>query len=199
MRLSEVSWAESELPARSLPDGSRSLAERLARLPDAHPSAWSAAARSSTDWASARTGGDPASQDTWWRGESDIWWRIPDRPPGQADCDDDTGDLDDPGELADYDDLTDSDGPAEAGRTADATGETDDQSDGTSGRGAQPARPRPGAARPGGTRDARSGGNGSAKPDQPGPDRGPYRPWFSSDASGDPWFAPGLEGWVDSS
>jgi hypothetical protein len=211
MRLSEVSWAERALPADSLaaggqvdlasgpgrdwpgrgqPDGSRSLAERLARLPDAHPSAWSAAARSSTDWASARTGSDPASEDTWWRGESDIWWRIPDRSAGEADCDDETGGLDDAGELPDSGDLTD----------ADATRETGDQGSDTGGRGVQPARPAPGAARPDhGVRGARWQGTGSVGPDQYGSDRGPYRPWFSAYVSGDPWFADGLERWVDGS
>jgi hypothetical protein len=208
MRLSEVSLAESALPADSLPAGGRdrpddrrSLAERLARLPDAHPSAWSAAARSSPDWPSARTGGNPASEDTWWRGESDIWWRIPDGSPGEADCDDDTGGLDDPGELADSDDWVDADGPAGPGWAADsddATGETGDQGSGTGARGGQSARWAPGA--PGsdhGGRDGRWGGTGSAGPDQSGRDRGPYRPWFSADASGDPWFAAGLAGWVD--
>jgi hypothetical protein len=237
MRLSEVSWAESALPADSSPAGgraspftaradhadlasgpgpdwpgrgqqdrSRSLAERLARLPDAHPSAWSAAARSAaerspTDWADAWTGGEPPSEHTWWRGESDIWWRIPDRSAGEADCDDDTGGLDDPGELADSDDLADADGPADTDWAADTddTGESGDQGSG-SGRGARRAGPAPGAARPDhGTLDARWRGTGSSGPDESGPDRGPYRPWFSADASGDPWFVAGLERRVDSS
>lgn len=231
MRLSEVSWAEGELPADSVaggghgsaitakadrpdlasrprpdwpgrdqPDGSRSLVQRLARLPEAHPSAWSAGARSAlerfpADWAGARTGGDPAREDTWWRGESDIWWRAGSIGEdawwrGESDGGGDA-DPDDPGELADRDDLADSDGPAEAGwaADADATDETDDQ-------GNRPVRPVPGRARPDhGTQGGRRGGAGPAGPDQAGPDRGLYRPWFSADASGDPWFAAGLERW----
>ena len=200
-----ASRAGPDVPGRHQPDGSRSLAERLARLPDAHPSAWSAAAqpaaaRSFTDWASARTGGDSASSgDAWWRGESDIWWRV--RSAGEADYDDDIGGLDDPGELADTDDLADADGPAEAdwAADADATGETDGQGGGTGGRGSRAGRRTPGAAGPDhGPRSGRWGGAGGAGPDQSGQGGGPYRPWFSADASGDPWFAAGLERWADS-
>jgi hypothetical protein len=211
-----TAWADQpDLAARPGPDwpgrdqhhGSRSLAERLARLADAHPSAWSgaprsAAERSSTDWAGARTSGEPPSEHTWWRGESDIWWRIPDRAAGEADRDDDTGGLDDPGELADSDDLGDADGPAEADWAADAddTGEAGDQGGGTGGRGVRRAGAAPGSARPDhSTRDGRWGSAGLARPDQSGPDRGPYRPWFSADVPGDPWFAAGPERWVDSS
>jgi hypothetical protein len=194
-------------PGRDQHDGRRSLAERLARLPDAHPSAWSVAARSaaersSADWAGARTGGEPPSEHTWWRGESDIWWRIPDRSAGEADCDDDTGGLEDPGDLADSDDLGDADGPAEADWAADAddTAEAGDQGSGTGGRGARRAGPAPGSARPDhSTRDGRWGNAGLARLDQSGPDRGAYRPWFSADVPGDPWFAAGLERWADSS
>jgi hypothetical protein len=236
MRLSDVSPAWGELPARSLAAGDcggpitakadqpdvafrpgqdrpgrdqadpcRSLAERLARLPDAHPSAWPAAARSPAerscaDWAGARPGGGPVSEDTWWRGESGIWWRIPDRPAGEPGYEDDAGGLDDPGELADNDDVTDTDGSADAGwpADADATGESDGQGSGTGERGARRARPAPGAAGPDhGSRDGRPDGTG-ARPDQSGPDRGPYRPWFSADASGDPWFAAGRQDRADS-
>jgi hypothetical protein len=156
--------------------------------------------RSAADWASARTRGGPAGEDTWWRGESDIWWRVPDGSAGEADCDADAG-LDAPGEPADSDDLADGDGlPEGASATdADATGETGDQGSGTDGEGARRARPAPGAAAPGhGTRDGRWGGAGLAGPDQSGPDRGPYRPWFSADWSGQPWFAAGRQDWADS-
>jgi hypothetical protein len=187
-------------PGSGQPDGSRSLAERLARLPDAHPSAWSGAdgsavERSSADWAGARTGAEPQSEDIWWRGESDIWWRVPDGSAGDADCDDDTCGLVDPGELADSDDLADADAPAGAGRAADAdtTGGTDDQRGSTGDGGARRAGPAPGSVRSDhGTRDGRWG---SAGRDQPDPDRGSWRPWFSADASGDPWFAAGLAYW----
>jgi hypothetical protein len=194
-------------PGRDQPAGSRSLAERLARLPDAHPSAWSGAAgsaaeRSSADWAGARTGGEPPGEDTWWRGESDIWWRIPDGSADEADRDDDTGGLDDPGELADSGDLADADAPAEADWSADAgaIGEIGDQrSSGTGGRGARRAGPAPGSARPDHrTRDGRWGGAGLPELDQSGPDRGPCRPWFSADASEDPWFTAGMPYWADS-
>jgi hypothetical protein len=189
-------------PGRDQPDGSRGLAERLARLPDAHPSAWSGAAeRSSADRAGARTGGEPSGKDLWWRGESDIWWRTPDRSAGEAECDDDTGCLVDPGEPADSGDLAGADGAAEADREADAdaTGESGDQGSDTGGRGSRRVGPAPGSARPDhGTRDGPSGGAGLAEPDQSGPDRGHYRPWFSADAAGDPWFAAGLKHWADS-
>jgi hypothetical protein len=193
-------------PGRDQPTGSRGLAERLARLPDAHPSAWTGAARSaaeqaSMDRASARNG-EPPSEHTWWRGESDIWWRIPDRSAGEADGDDDAGGLDDPGELAGSGDRADdADAPAGADRAADAdaTGETGDQGGGTGGRGARGAGPAPGSAGPDhGTRDRHWGGAGVVEPGQSGPDRGHYRPWFSADALGDPWFAAGRQDWADS-
>ena len=192
-------------PGRYQADGSGGLAERLARLPEAHPSAWSgtaraAAERSSADWAGARTGGEPTGGDIWWRGESDVWWRIPDRAAGEADCDDTCG-LVDPGELADSGDLADADAPAgpDSAADADATGETEDQGSGTGGRGVRRPAPPPGSARPDhGSRDGRSGGAGLPELDQSAPDRGPYRPWFSADASGDPWFAAGRQGRADS-
>jgi len=192
-------------PGRDQPDGSgsRSLAERLARLPDAHPSACSGAAeRFPADWAGARTGGEPAGEDTWWRGESDIWWRIPDGPADEADCDDDDdpGGLSERGELADSGDLAGADAPAEADPAAgaDVTGETGDQRGGTGGRAARGAAPAGLAGPDHGTRDGRLGGAGRAGPDQSGPDRGHYEPWFSADASGDPWFAAGLAYWAGS-
>ena len=193
-------------PRRDQPDGSRSLAERLARLPEAHPSAWSGAdrtvpERSAADWAGPRTSGEPDGAYTWWQGESDIWWRIPGRSAGEADCDDGTGGLDDRGELADSDDLTGTGRLAEGASAADAdaAGETGDQGSSAGGEGGRPARPAPGAATPGhGTRDGRWGGAGLAGPDQSGPDRGPYRPWFSADASGEPWFAAGRQDRADS-
>ena len=190
-------------PGRAQADGSRGLAERLARLPEAHPSAWSGAAGAaaeqlSADWAGARTGGQPPGGDIWWLGERDVWWRIPDGPAGEADCDDDTGGLDDPGELADSGDLADADAPAGPGRAADAdaAGEAGDHG---GGRGTRRAGPAPGSGRPDhGSRDGRWGGAGLAEPEQSGPDRGHYRPWFSADASGDPWFAAGRQDWSDS-
>jgi len=193
-------------PGRDQADGSRGLAERLARLPEAHPSAWSGAERAAAelspeDWAGARTGGEPPGGDIWWRGESDIWWRIPDRSAGEADGGDDTCDLVDPGELADSGDLADADAPAgpDSAADADATGETEDQGSGTGWRGVRRPAPPPGSARPDhGSRDGRPGSAGLAELDQSAPDRGPYRPWFSADASGDPWFAAGRQDRADS-
>ena len=188
---------------RDQADGSRGLAERLARLPEAHPSAWSgavsaAAERSSADWSGARTGGEPPGGDIWWRGESDAWWRIPDRSADEAGCGDDTCGLVESGELADSGNLADADAPAGPGRAADAdaTGEAGHNG---GGRGPRRVGPAPGSARPDhGPREGRWGGTCLAEPEQSGPDRGHYRPWFSADAPGEPWFAAGPEYWADS-
>jgi hypothetical protein len=240
MRLSEVSWADSELPAGGLPAGDRSrlitapadqpgradrpdgrgsLAERLARLPDAHPSAWSpvaqsadgqsadgqsadgqfaagqpAAARSRTDWAGAGTAGDSASEDTWWQGESDIWWRAGDQSAGDADSGDDIDGLGELGELADADDVADGAWPEHAGPETDEaeadTGETDGRGAGSGGRAARSARRTPGSAgRDHGHRDGYWAGAGGPC----GPEHEAYQPWFSPAASGDPWFAAGRQ------
>jgi hypothetical protein len=204
MRVPELFWAQSELGARwpstaggrtladdpatglDEPEAGRGLAGRLARLPAAHPS--------------ARPGGDQASEDAWWRGESDIWWRLPDRSEGWADYDD-IGGLDDPGELADADDVTDAGGRGETGGSDD-TGGPDDagganeagdtdasggQGGGTRRRPARTAGRAPGTA---GRDDGQWHGHGGKAS---GPRAGSYRPWFSPEMSGDPWFAAGPE------
>jgi hypothetical protein len=181
-------------PGRDQPDGRGSLADRLARLPAAHPSAWSAA-----DWPAAGradTGhGYAATADTWWRGESDIWWRGGDGLDGEPDYDDDYDVTDDPGELGDFDDLAGAGGPADGP----ATGEADDDGGDEGGRRARTPRRPPGSARPGqGLRHGHWPGAGSAASGQSGRGHGPYRPWFSADASGDPWFAAGQQHRADS-
>ena len=211
MRPSEWLWAQSELsaggssaagdrtradcPAGDL-DGSeadRGLAGRLARLPAAHPSARSDAVRSDAVRSDAGWGPgarDSASEDAWWRGESDIWWRITDGPAGEPDYDD-IGGLGDPGELADADYAPDAGGPGgpdDVDGEADGAGEADDRGGDTGGR---PARRTEGpAGRDPGARDVRWGEAVGARAV---PNHGSYRPWFSPDASGDPWFAAGLD------
>ncbi len=166
-------------------------------MPDAHPSAWPAggqpaAGRSRTDWAGARTGGDPAREDIWWRGERDIWWRVPDLLAGDADSGDDIDGLGELSEVADGDDLTDGAGPADAdaeagGAEADTTGEGRGQG---GGRPAGSARRAPGSAgRAHGQRDGSPGGAGGPR----GAEHEAYQPWFSPAVSGDPWFAAGRQ------
>ena len=217
-------WADALVRGPDRPEIGRGLARRLARLPAAHPSAWSdaaqpdrvrsdavrpdaaqpdaawrtavwgsavgdAAARDTADWSHRQPGGDRTSEDAWWRGESDIWWRIPDGSAGSAD--DDLGGLGDPSELADADEASGargSGGPDGVDGEAGGTGETNDQGGGTGGRSSgRAAGP---AGRDAGQRDVHWG---EAVSFRAGPDHGSYRPWFSPDLSGDPWFAAGLE------
>jgi hypothetical protein len=138
------------------------LAQRLARLPGSHPSAWAAADRASSAYRQP---------------DSAEWWRTP------AD-----------GELDDWTDEQD-----EAAED-DAAGESDAWEDDALG---QPADGAPGddaetaglAGSSGGAGRHTSGGSGrtgaSAEwTDVSGPTaHNPYRPWFSADVAGDPWFA----------
>jgi len=203
MRPSEWLWAESELSAggpsaagdrtrADCPVGAidesaadRGLAGRLARLPAAHPSARPDAARSDAVRSDAvwRTAAwDSASEDAWWRGESDIWWRTDY---------DDIGGLGDPSGLAAADYAPDAGGPGgpdDVDGEADGTGEADDRGGDTGGR---PARRTAGpAGRDPGRLDVH---RGEAVGARAVPNHGSYRPWFSTDASGDPWFAAELE------
>jgi hypothetical protein len=169
-------------------------------LPAAHPSAWPDAARPDAVWSAAdsQPRGDQASEDAWWRGESEIWWRAGARSAGEADYDDISG-LGEPSELADADDLSDAGAPDETGGPdqpggpdeADATGETDDQGGAAGGPPARSARRTPGPA--GRNHGRRDGHWSEAGGPRPGPDHGSYRPWFSPDVSGVPWFAAGPE------
>jgi hypothetical protein len=203
-------WADGPARGNGGAEADRDLARRLARLPAAHPSArpdvvrpdaarpdaagrtaiWSAAVWATADWSDRELGGDRISEDAWWRGESDIWWRIPDGSAGEADYDDIAG-------LGDYSELADSDyvaggggsgGPDDVDGEGDGAGETDDQGGGTGGR------PAGRTAGPAGRDPVQRNVHwGNAVGPRVGPDHGSYRPWFSPDISGDPWFAAGLE------
>jgi hypothetical protein len=204
--------ADDPAPGLDEPEAGRGLAGRLARLPAAHPSArpdaagdtavWRTAVPSTADRADRQRGGDQASEDAWWRGESDIWWRIPDRSAGGADYDDDIGGLDGLSDRAGAGDGTgdpgEAGGPAETGDPDEAdgldeadTGETDGQGGGTGGKPARTARRAPGPA--GRDLGQREGHWGEVSGPRADPDHGSYRPWFGPGVSGDPWFAAGQE------
>jgi len=202
MRLSELFRAERELGAgrwpaaggrapaddpatdSGEPAASDGLAARLARLPAGHPSAlpdadWSEPVRldtvrpgpvwSDAVWSDGQPGGD-----AWWRGESDIWWRV--RAARDASYDD-TGGPD--SELADtYDGTGD---PADAWRADEA--EADDQPGDTGGGPTLTGRR---TAGPAGQLDGHRG-----EPGWTGAGHGSYQPWFSPGVAGDPWFAAG--------
>jgi hypothetical protein len=141
----------------------RDLADRLARLPSSHPSAWPATDRGDGDYR------EPSPEEWWHRaadGEQD------EAAGEQDDITDEPDDVaDEPDDVADEPDDT---FPEDA-----ELGEVADQPD-DAGRGAVRAR--------GGRRTPASSGWGELA----GPSgRSPYRPWFSADGAGDPWFAVG--------
>jgi hypothetical protein len=139
----------------------RELAERLAGLAEAHPSSLLA------DRDAAAAGPDAA--DVWWRGE------IPGGEAASARGADDNADAGPDGEGAggSQPDAADQQRPGEDSGPDGSRGPQD-------GRGTRPsARSRPPDA--------------AVSNELAGPAAGrtPYRPWFSADAVGDPWFAAG--------
>lgn len=131
----------------------RDVADRLARLPSSHPSAWPA----------------PGQRDAEYR-ETGLhqWWRLAaagqDDAAGEQDIADEPDDVTDepedtlPGEDADPDEFADQ--PDDVGRRA--------------------VRARAGRRGEGSSEWDELGGPSAASP---------YRPWFSADGAGDPWFA----------
>jgi len=194
------------------PEAGRDLAWRLARLPAAHPSArpdadasglgrsaddwradhWRTDAWRTAGWTDRQPGGDQASEDEWWRGESDIWWRAADGSADEADYD--VGGLADPSELAEADDVTDADDPGKAGDPDDASADPDESDGQGGGAGARPALTARRSPRPAGPDHGQGTGHrGETGGLRAGAEHGTYQPWFSPDAAGDPWFVTGPE------
>jgi hypothetical protein len=156
----ELAEAEDSLPAADdrdqagQPGAGRTLADRLARLPGGHPSAWPAPDRGSTERRDPRrldTGPDMAD------GEVAGDEVAGDEVAAEQEAADEPNDEPPAGEDAEPDEL-----PAQRGTGSQAG---------------------PG---PRGRPTAASGG------ELAGPmARSPYRPWFSADGAGDPWFAGG--------
>lgn len=138
----------------------RDLARRLSRLPSSHPSAWAAADRADAEYRER-------SQLEWWRAAPDGEPEdVADEP---EDLPDDVGD--EPGDVADGpDDVPPGEDSEDAELLADEPA--------AAGRQVAPAR---GGRRP----EASTGWGELAGPSA----RSPYRPWFSTDGAGDPWFA----------
>jgi len=149
--------AEDSRPVADTRDhANRDLADRLARLPSGHPSAWRATDRGDADYR------EP-SRDEWWHRAADG---EQDEAAGEPD---DVGD--EPDDVADEPDDTFPE-DAELGEAAD-----------------QPVDAARQAVRArGGRRSAASSGWGELAEAS---GRSPYRPWFSADGTGDPWFAVG--------
>jgi hypothetical protein len=145
------------------------LADRLARLPSAHPSAGLAAEREGTDYGDhARLHGESADLRSGW--QDDSW----DRHGGDPADDLARGDP--------ADDLAQGDlGHDELGRAEpDQDDQWHDAGQDVLGEGDSGAQPR----------IARHASDTSAWGETGGPmaHRSPYRPWFGSDGVGDPWF-----------
>ena len=195
MRRSDWSRAEAELPTASVAaaDGAvalgdrappcRDLATRLARMPDAHPAAWSAAHRA-------------GETDAWWRGESDAWWRGPDPSGDEHDGDDD--DVDDSDDIGgpgggfggiDDASITADEGGGDAA-SAGRAGESDARPGSNRGRATQgrASRQTTGPAR---SDHRQPDGGWKPRPGQAGPGQELYRPWFSAGGAAVPWFATG--------
>lgn len=162
----------------------RELAERLARLADAHPSSPLA----SRDAAAA----GPDAADVWWRGEIPGGEVASARAHDSADAGADGGG---DGSWTDTE-RTDTDrtvtgslGPGGAGAGGGQPDAVDQQRPGEDSGPGGSRGPQDG---PGTRPSARSRPPDAATSDElasPAAGRTPYRPWFSADAVGDPWFA----------
>ncbi len=142
----------------------RDLAHRLASLPDGHPSAWSAADRARSD------SSEPDRAE---------WWRT----PADGELDDWAGEQDEAAE--DQDDAAGESGAAQG----DADGSPDDADPGD-GAEADGLAGSPGGASRQTARGGRRTDASAEWTDGSGPmAHGAYRPWFSADTAGDPWFA----------
>jgi hypothetical protein len=168
----------------------RELAERLARLAEAHPSS-PLAGRDAAAVGPDAAGPDAA--DVWWRGEIPDAERASGRAHDSADAGADGGG---DGSWTGIE-RTDTDrtvagslgagGEGAGGGQPDAVDQRPGEDSGPGGwRGPQdgPGRRPPARSRP---PDAAT----SDEPAGPAAARTPYRPWFSADAVGDPWFAAG--------
>jgi hypothetical protein len=162
------------------PSVGRALADRLARLPGSHPSAWSASDRTDAEQrdprrAGAGWSGRMAEIDDGWSGrmaEIDDGWVSPD-----ADLDLAGDELADDSGAAGEQEVQVADGPHEEPSPAEDAELPDQRGDGSR---VMPRR--------GGRRTAASAGWGELA----GPmAHSPYRPWFSTDWAADPWFAAG--------
>ncbi len=198
----------ADLPAAAdLPDAADRLASRLARLPDAHPAAWSPVGPA------VAGNRRPASADAWWQGESETWWRGEGETwwRGQPQAEDDSGagvggepgtdgvggepGADETDGEGGSDGEGDGGGPAETDGPAGPGDNPDAETGDTGGRAAsrpaavrgRPGRRGTGPAGPGHSpRDGRWAEEALSRAVSA---QGGYRPWFSTGGAGDPWFA----------
>ena len=156
-------------PAHRGSDWYRELSSRLARLPEAHPSAWPVAP--TADWADGRDR------------DSEIWWRG-----DPVDLDERPGELDDGLGSDEYGEAGLGEdgqfGPIEDGGGLGAG--PDSESDESDSRSREHGSARGFLFAGQGQRRA-SAGWGELGGSAPG--RSPYRPWFSAAGTADPWFA----------